>query len=194
MRNQPLREDIELPQGKVIHVSLDGVKDSKPHKLLINPLVIKTFNGVLEELTRILRPPNAIRAIFTPEHGTRLTLYDQLQDDHIYIAGMAEKFRGQEYHQRLRDLPPIEMEDLPQGRIVYFYLDGDKYARPIRYLINHRTPKEFVEFLDEVGKKLKSPAPLRAVFTPESGTRVTMFQQLLDDHVYIAGSTDKMKG
>nr|XP_034334278.1 doublecortin domain-containing protein 2 isoform X18 [Crassostrea gigas] len=85
------------------------------------------------------------------------------------------------------ELPPDERE-LPHGKIIKMYKNGDKFrpAKPILFNESHFSSWEI--FLDEVQEKLKFERPVRSIYTPEGGTEVYTFEQIQDDHAYVAAS------
>ena len=68
------------------------------------------------------------------------------------------------------------------------YKNGDKFFPSKGILVNENLVKTWELFLDEVQTKLKFDRPVRNIYTPEGGTEVYSFEQLLDDHAYVAAS------
>ncbi|XP_078332729.1 uncharacterized protein LOC111136596 isoform X7 [Crassostrea virginica] len=86
------------------------------------------------------------------------------------------------------ELPPPDERELPFGKIIKMYKNGDKFFPSKGILVNENLVKTWELFLDEVQTKLKFDRPVRNIYTPEGGTEVYSFEQLLDDHAYVASS------
>ena len=84
-----------LPQGKLIHVYRDDDRHKKSVRILVNPRSTKTFNAILDEIHRKVKPPTGyVRSVFTPEGGTRVTDFQHFQDDHMYVASTKTKYKA----------------------------------------------------------------------------------------------------
>ncbi|XP_062617450.1 protein rpi-1-like [Saccostrea cucullata] len=86
------------------------------------------------------------------------------------------------------ELPPVDERELPFGKIIKMYKNGDKFFTPKGILLNENHVKTWEIFLDTVQNKLKFDRPVRCIYTPEGGTEVYDFEQIQDDHAYVAAS------
>lgn len=97
--------------------------------------------------------------------------------------------------ENVMNLPPLEDRVVHHGKIIHVFKDGDRDPRrPVKVLVNERATKSMEALMEEVGRKLKIHQAIRAIFTPENGSRILKFEHFQDDHVYVAGTSERFIG
>ncbi|XP_043213490.1 doublecortin domain-containing protein 2-like isoform X5 [Amphibalanus amphitrite] len=80
--------------AKWIVVYKNGDQHFAGRRMVVKPREIKTFDSLLEEVTLKLSPSfGAVRNIFTPEGGTRVSSLTDLKPNGKYVASPNEPFR-----------------------------------------------------------------------------------------------------
>jgi hypothetical protein len=87
-----------------------------------------------------------------------------------------------------QNITRIDERELPYGKIIKMYKNGDRFFPAKGILVNENLLKTWEIFLDTVQEKLKFDRPVRSIYTPEGGTEVSTFNMLQDDHSYVAAS------
>ena len=79
-------EDKGLLRGIPIKVYKNKDQFFPGKRVVVNQRKQPTFDSFMQELTYRLRLPRAVRCLYTPEHGTRVRAYDQIDPDKEYVA------------------------------------------------------------------------------------------------------------
>lgn len=91
-------------------------------------------------------------------------------------------------------LPSIEDRSIVEGRVFYLCLNGDENFNRKKYVLNPRAVPTFDAFLDDVGRRVPCTRAIRRVYTPSGGHRITDFNSLESDRLYVCGSgTERFK-
>lgn len=79
--------------AKRIYVFMNGQDNERPRMLVINERRIKDFSTLLNRVTSGIRAPIAVRNLYTPNKGSRVSTLDSLENGKHYVAGGNEHFK-----------------------------------------------------------------------------------------------------
>ncbi|KAH7969918.1 hypothetical protein HPB52_022629 [Rhipicephalus sanguineus] len=84
----------EMPDSRWVYMYLNGDEHFEPLRTLVNQRHYRSLESLLEKLTERIRPSfGAIRSIYTPRYGHRVSSIDDLRTNERYVAAGYEKFR-----------------------------------------------------------------------------------------------------
>ncbi|KAK3087582.1 hypothetical protein FSP39_007811 [Pinctada imbricata] len=79
-------EERSLTRAIPIRVCKNGDKFFPAKRCVVSKRKFPTYESLLQDLTYTLREHECIKRLLTPDHGTEIIRYDDLQPDQIYVA------------------------------------------------------------------------------------------------------------
>ena len=89
----PSIENRGMYYGKFINVKMNGNPNIPGSKVLINEHHVKTYDKLLDTINEKMKPARAIRILYTPDSGTRVSRIDEIESGRLYVAAPSEKFK-----------------------------------------------------------------------------------------------------
>lgn len=83
----------EAKKAKKVFLYRNGSDLMQPKCLVVNERHIRDFSTFLTRVTSGIRAPVAVRNIYTPREGHRVSKLEQLESGNFYVAGGTEHFR-----------------------------------------------------------------------------------------------------
>lgn len=93
MSSLPSIETRDLNPGKVFIVYRNGDHHFSGKKYVLNPRAVPNFDAFLDDVKKYVPNETAIRRVYTPSGGSRVTQYSQLESDKIYVCAGQERFK-----------------------------------------------------------------------------------------------------
>ncbi|XP_037081015.1 doublecortin domain-containing protein 2-like [Pollicipes pollicipes] len=170
--------------AKWIVVYKNGDQHYPGRRMVVKPREIKTFDHLLEEVTVKLSPSfGAVRNIFTPEGGTRVSSLTDLKANGRYVASPNEPFRQlsktryadipvqstsqsrislqpskdklQTSLRRLKAVPSRYRDAASDELTIHVYRNGDAYSPAGTFRLNRMARSHWEQTLARVGEKLQ---------------------------------------
>ena len=86
--------------AKSIKLYKNGDQHYVGRKFILNPKHIRNFENLYEYATEALEPGfGAVRNIYTPLNGTRVTNISQLETGNSYVVSGGEQFKKMKYNE-----------------------------------------------------------------------------------------------
>ena len=89
----PSIETRDLTSGKIFVVYRNGDPHFSGKKYVLNPRSVPNFDAFLDDVKKYVPNETAIRRIYTPNGGSRITDYSQLESDKQYVCAGKERFK-----------------------------------------------------------------------------------------------------
>lgn len=84
----------QQPAVKAVHVYRNGDPYYRGRRMLIHEKRVGTFEVFLKDVTGGVQAPfGAVRNLYTPRYGHRVTSLEDLQPGECYVAGGRESFK-----------------------------------------------------------------------------------------------------
>ncbi|VDI13053.1 Hypothetical predicted protein [Mytilus galloprovincialis] len=89
----PSIETRDLTAGKIFQVYRNGDPHFFGKRYVLNPRQVPNFDAFLNDLKRYVPTETAIRRVYTPSGGHRITDYSQLESEKVYVCAGKERFK-----------------------------------------------------------------------------------------------------
>ncbi|XP_006635997.2 doublecortin domain-containing protein 2 isoform X3 [Lepisosteus oculatus] len=207
---------LSQPVVKNVVMYRNGDPYFEGRRLVINEKRVSTFETFLKEVTGGVQAPfGAVRNIYTPKGGHRLTSLEHLQSGQQYVAAGREKFKKIDYlqigakkkknlqntaalikpvaHSRIivsaRFLKPIK-----EPCAIFVVANGDVLNPAVRLLIPRQVLGQFDHVLEMITEKmgLRILGGVRSLYTLDGGL-ISDGKELENGQFYVAVGRERLK-
>ncbi|XP_062406803.1 doublecortin domain-containing protein 2-like [Sardina pilchardus] len=200
-----------LSKTVLVYRNGDGYFPGK--RFVINPRQLVTFDSFLNAVTcGIAAPFGAVRNVYTPHEGHRVSSYDTLEHGEKYVVGGTERFKKLDYinikikkpHRKTREMiqPVVHSTiNVPARwrRILYepctinVFTNGDILVPAVRILLPKYTLLSWDSVLAMVTEKVHLRTGAVHKLCRLDGTPITSSRQLESNQYYVGVGTERFR-
>ncbi|NXD84289.1 DCD2B protein, partial [Halcyon senegalensis] len=193
------------PPAKTVVVYRNGDRFSRGRKFVVNQRRFLTFEAFLNEVTKSIHAPLAVRNLYTPRHGRRVAGLGDLRDGCQYVAAGFEKFKKLNYfsHRRKELRGTRNREDLqvspppPSRALGCFYRsvfrNGDLLSPPFPLPLSKDPPLQWDALLGALTEKAALRSGAVHKLCRLDGTVVSGGEELVSGRYYVAVGNEEYK-
>uniref|UniRef100_A0A663EJK4 Doublecortin domain containing 2B n=1 Tax=Aquila chrysaetos chrysaetos TaxID=223781 RepID=A0A663EJK4_AQUCH len=183
------------PPAKNVVVYRNGDPFFPGRKFVVNQRRFPTFEAFLNEVTKSIRAPLAVRNIYTPRHGHRIAELGDLQDGCQYVAAGFEKFK--------------KLDAAPQGQFPAstrticckycpgtsgcVFRNGDLLSPPFPLPLSKSTSLQWDALLATLTEKADLHSGAVKKLCRLDGTQVSSGEELVNGDYYVAVGNEEYK-
>ncbi|KAI2657947.1 Doublecortin domain-containing protein 2 [Labeo rohita] len=202
-----------LPPVKSVKVYRNGDPFFSGRRFVVNQRQVSTMDAFLNDITLSIGAPLAVRTLYTPRYGHRVTDLSDLQQGAQYVAAGFERFKKLDYPTAglkkgplCRGVEPAQAKALFRPNvsakwrkaitlpcIIYVFRNGDILSPAIRLIISRHMQKNLEQILSLISEKaMLRTGAVRRLCTLE-GFTVTSTEELESGQSYVAVGTERFK-
>uniref|UniRef100_A0A8C0J2D9 Doublecortin domain containing 2B n=1 Tax=Chelonoidis abingdonii TaxID=106734 RepID=A0A8C0J2D9_CHEAB len=163
-------------------------------KFVVNQRQFLTFEAFLNEVTSTIHASVAVRNIYTPRQGHRVTELEELQNGCPYVAAGFERFKRLDSVWRTPGPPclgaPGKRHTLSPSLV---FRNGDLLSPPFRLLLSKSTLKEWDTILGLLTEKANLHSGAVRKLCQLDGVPVSSGEELVNGEYYVAVGVEKYK-
>ncbi|KAK7140422.1 hypothetical protein R3I94_012894 [Phoxinus phoxinus] len=202
-----------LPPVKSVKVYRNGDPFFSGRRFVVNQRQISNMDAFLNDITLSIGAPLAVRTLYTPRCGHRVTDLTDLQQGAQYVAAGFERFKkmdylstGQKKGPMFRAVEPTQAKALVRPNvsakwrkvitlpcIIHVFRNGDILSPALRLIIPRHMQKNLEQILSLISEKaMLRTGAVRRLCTLE-GITVTSTEELESGQSYVAVGTERFK-
>ncbi|XP_077092742.1 doublecortin domain-containing protein 2B isoform X3 [Siphateles boraxobius] len=202
-----------LPPVKSVKVYRNGDPFFSGRRFVVNHRQISNMDAFLNDITLSIGAPLAVRTLYTPLCGHRVTDLTDLQQGAQYVAAGFERFKkldylntGQKKGPMFRAVEPTQTKALVRPNvsakwrkvitlpcIIHVFRNGDILSPALRLIISRHMQKNLEQILSLISEKaMLRTGAVRRLCTLE-GFTVTSTEELESGQSYVAVGTERFK-
>ncbi|NWI27503.1 DCD2B protein, partial [Sula dactylatra] len=194
------------PPAKNVVVYCNGDPFFPGRKVVVNQRRFLTFEAFLNEVTKSICAPLAVRNLYTPRHGHRVAELGDLQDGCQYVAAGFEKFKRLDYlsHGRkelcgtrnsddLQVCPGAEQGQAGAQNELGVFRNGDLLSPPFPLPLSKSTPLQWDALLATLTEKANLRTGAVNKLCRLDGTQVSGGEELVSGDYYVAVGNEEYK-
>ncbi|XP_029427082.1 doublecortin domain-containing protein 2B [Rhinatrema bivittatum] len=203
------------PQAKNVLLFRNGDPFHSGRKFVVNLRQFLTFEAFLNEVTSTLQAPRAVRYIYTPQQGHRVTQLDALQNGSCYVAAGFERFKKLNYlnagmklseENRKSDIMQVRLavnrklnvsarwrKSIHMPCIIHVFRNGDLLSPPFRLLLSKSMLQQWELILRVLSEKASLQNGAVRKLCTLHGVPVSRGEELASGEYYVAVGTEKYK-
>ncbi|XP_009707164.1 PREDICTED: doublecortin domain-containing protein 2B [Cariama cristata] len=139
-------------------------------KFVVNQRRFLTFEAFLNEVTKSIHAPLAVRSLYTPRHGHRVAELGDLQDGCQYVAAGFERFKK-----------------------LNVFRNGDLQSPPFPLPLSKSTPLQWDALLATLTQKAGLRSGAVNTLCRLDGTQVSSGEELVNGDYYVAVGNEEYK-
>ncbi|KAM9213993.1 doublecortin domain-containing protein 2B [Leptosomus discolor] len=203
------------PPAKNVVVYRNGDPFFPGRKFVVNQRRFLTFEAFLNEVTKSIRAPLAVRNLYTPRHGHRVAELGDLQDGRQYVAAGFEKFKKLDYLRQgrkqlrgtrdseglqFRTVAPWKSNVLARQQkhahlpcAIHVFRNGDLLSPPFPLPLSRSTPLQWHALLATLTEKADLRSGAVNKLCRLDGTQVSGGEELVNGNYYVAVGNEEYK-
>uniref|UniRef100_A0A8D0BT24 Doublecortin domain containing 2B n=1 Tax=Salvator merianae TaxID=96440 RepID=A0A8D0BT24_SALMN len=203
------------PPAKNVVVYRNGDSFFQGRKFVVSQRRFLTFEAFLNEVTSTIQAPVAVRSIYTPRQGHRVTSLGELQNGYQYVAAGFERFKGLDYlnlamkqlNEKRKKIglpnyptPPQKMSVSAQWKrqanlpcIIHVFRNGDLLSPPFRLILTKTILQEWNTVLSLLSEKANLRSGAVKKLCKLNGDAVGSGEDLVSGDYYVAVGLEKYK-
>ncbi|KAM4543229.1 doublecortin domain-containing protein 2B isoform 2-T3 [Odontesthes bonariensis] len=200
-----------LPPVKSVVVYRNGDPFYSGRRFVVNQRQVATMEAFLNDVTQSIGAPVAVRTLYTPRRGHRVTDLQDLKTGAQYVAAGFERFKKLDYLNVGAKKQPVTREEtqakviqrpnvsakwrkfIPVPCIIHVFRNGDLLCPPFRFIIPRSMRQDLEQILSLITEKVSlRTGAVRRLCTLE-GVTVSSAGELETGHCYVAVGTERFK-
>ncbi|KAM6917401.1 doublecortin domain-containing protein 2B [Lycodopsis pacificus] len=200
-----------LPPVKSVVVYKNGDPFYSGRRFVVNQRQVATMEAFLTEVTQGVGAPLAVRTLYTPRQGHRVTELQGLQTGAQYVAAGFERFKKLDYsNTRTKKQPAASGETqakviqrpnvsakwrkfIPLPCILHVFRNGDLLCPPFRFIIPRSMQQDLEKILSLITEKVSLRTGAVRRLCSLEGATVSSAVELETGHCYVAVGTERFK-
>uniref|UniRef100_A0A8D0DH80 Doublecortin domain containing 2B n=1 Tax=Sander lucioperca TaxID=283035 RepID=A0A8D0DH80_SANLU len=200
-----------LPPVKNVVVYKNGDPFYSGRRFVVNQRQVATMEAFLTEVTQSIGAQLAVRTLYTPRQGHRVTDLQDLQTGAQYVAAGFERFKKLDYlNTRMKKLPAAREETqakvtqrpnvsakwrkfIPVPCIIHVFRNGDLLCPPFRFILPRSMRQDLEQILSLVTEKVSLRTGAVRRLCSLEGVTVSSAVELETGHCYVAVGTERFK-
>ncbi|XP_044023690.1 doublecortin domain-containing protein 2B isoform X2 [Siniperca chuatsi] len=200
-----------LPPVKSVVVYRNGDPFYNGRRFVVNQRQVATMEAFLNEVTQSIGASLAIRTLYTPRQGHRVSDLQDLQTGAQYVAAGFERFKKLDYlNTGAKKLPAAREETqakltqrpnvsakwrkfIPVPCIIHVFRNGDLLCPPFRFIIPRSMRQDLEQILSLVTEKVSLRTGAVRRLCSLEGVTVSSAVELETGHCYVAVGTERFK-
>ncbi|XP_042356857.1 doublecortin domain-containing protein 2B [Plectropomus leopardus] len=200
-----------LPPVKSVVVYRNGDPFYSGRRFVVNQRQVATMEAFLSEVTQSIGAPLAVRTLYTPRQGHRVTDLQDLQTGAQYVAAGFERFKKLDYLNARTKKQPAAREEtqvkvtqrpnvsakwrkfIPVPCIIHVFRNGDLLCPPFRFIIPRSMQQDLEQILSLVTEKVSLRTGAVRRLCSLDGATVASAAELETGHCYVAVGTERFK-
>uniref|UniRef100_A0A3B5AXD8 Doublecortin domain containing 2B n=1 Tax=Stegastes partitus TaxID=144197 RepID=A0A3B5AXD8_9TELE len=200
-----------LPPVKSVVVYRNGDPFYTGRRFVVNQRQVATMEAFLNEVTQSIGAPLAVRTLYTPRQGHRVTDLHDLRTGAQYVAAGFERFKKLDYLNTGAKKQPAAREDtqakvtqrpnvsakwrkfIPVPCIIHVFRNGDLLCPPFRFIIPRSLQQDLEQILSLITEKVSLRTGAVRRLCSLEGVTVSSAGELETGHCYVAVGTERFK-
>ncbi|XP_039993681.1 doublecortin domain-containing protein 2B [Xiphias gladius] len=200
-----------LPPVKSVVVYRNGDPFYSGRRFVVNHRQVATMEAFLNEVTQNIGAPLAVRTLYTPRQGHKVTDLQDLQTGAQYVAAGFERFKKLDYlsvgakkqsaaceetQTKVTQRPNVSAKwrkFIPVPCIIHVFRNGDLLCPPFRFIIPRNMQQDLEQILGLVTEKVSLRTGAVRRLCSLEGVTVSSAGELETGHCYVAVGTERFK-
>ncbi|XP_030614981.1 doublecortin domain-containing protein 2B isoform X2 [Archocentrus centrarchus] len=200
-----------LPPVKSVVVYRNGDPFYSGRRFVVNQRQVTTMEAFLTEVTQSIGAPLAVRTLYTPRQGHRVTDLEALQTGAQYVAAGFERFKKLDYLNKRTKKQAATREEtqaravqrpnvsakwrkfIPLPCIIHVFRNGDLLCPPFRFIIPRSMQQDLDQILSLITEKVSLRTGAVRRLCSLEGVSVSSAGELETGCCYVAVGTERFK-